>query len=302
MTNLYSQILESMKNKECLFYLKSSTLKLGLHMMLITLFILFIITLAYIFRFENLRNLIKEKRFYEDIYIISNDFFHSNTVYYNVYIFTQICFWSFFLLIYIYLYIISKKNVNKQALIHQYISSRLIIYCCLILFISSIFTYLDNSYPVDNIGELKANFNQHIKEYIYNYIHNCDYQEEIKNNTICNSNENLDAKQKIGNTIAFLIIKKLEYNEYLYEELLEISWVKAIDYDTNTLFDTSTIDQYNLTQDVIYGVKQKEKEINECISKIKKATIITSSKQFYALIIQMIVFMLIAFDLFHKKK
>jgi len=300
MTNLYSQILESMKNKECLFYLKSSFLKFSLHIMLITLFILFIITLAYIFRFENLRNLIKEKRFYEDIYIISNDFFHSNTVYYNVYIFIQICFWSFYLLIYIYIYIISKKNVNQQALIHQYISSRLIIYCCLILFVSSLFTYLDNSNPDYNIGKLKEEFNEHIRKFVESYIFtNPTYKANLQSNQIPKTGDN---DKTAINATAFLIFKKLGNNYIYYQKLSDISWVNVIDYDTNTLFDTSTIKEYDLPQEVIDKVKSNEKGINELIIKIKNATNITSSKQFYALIIQMIVFMLIAFDLFHKKK
>lgn len=300
MTNLYSQILASIKNKECLFYLKSSFLKFSLHIMLMSLFILFIITFAYIFRFENLQNLIKEKRFFQDIYIISNDFFRSNDVYYNVYIFTQICFWSFYLLIYIYIYIISKKNVNNQALIHQYISSRLIIYCCLILFISSIFTYLDNSNPDYNIGKLKEEFNEHIRKFVASYIiTNPKYKENLQSNQIPTTGDN----DKIAmNATAFLIFKKLEYNKFGNENLSDISWVNVIDYDTNTLFDTSTIKEYNLSQEVIDKVKSNEKDINERIMKIKKATNITSSKQFYALIIQMIVFILIAFDLFHKKK
>jgi hypothetical protein len=68
------------------------------------------------------------------------------------------------------------------------------------------------------------------------------------------------------------------------------------------MFETTFIENHTMNSDVTDKIQKLKKEIDEKIMKIRNKVSVTTSKQFIALVIQMIVFVAIGIDLFHKKK
>lgn len=303
MSNLYSEIIEAFKERSCLFFKAITLNKIGLGILLLIPFILLLVTITYIFNFHNIQNLVQKPRFFSDIYVISNEYLNIDNTFVNLYIMFQIIFWGTWLIVYFIIYLAKSENVNRNAIIHIYLKSRMIIYCLIILLFCFLLTYIDNSNEEYNLALLKSKFNEFINNSIDKDYLNQNIDKDINELNEIVITEQSDVEQLNKQVLTLLIIKQLKKNEYNFHQKRDnIPWIQTINYSTNTMFETTFIENHTMNSDVTDKIQKLKKEIDEKIMKIRNKVSVTTSKQFIALVIQMIVFVAIGIDLFHKKK
>lgn len=179
----------------------------------------------------------------------------------------------------------------------------MIIYCLIILLFCFLLTYIDNSNEEYNLALLKSKFNEFINNSIDKDYLNQNIDKDINELNEIVITEQSDVEQLNKQVLTLLIIKQLKKNEYNFHQKRDnIPWIQTINYSTNTMFETTFIENHTMNSDVTDKIQKLKKEIDEKIMKIRNKVSVTTSKQFIALVIQMIVFVAIGIDLFHKKK
>jgi len=312
MTSLISEIIKEFET--CMVFGKSNFAKMTLYGLFIVPIVVVLFTLNYWIHSLNINYTWQKPRFYQDIYLITNEYWKmGDTFYLNVFITIIVIMWGVWMILNMMMFNYFQFNISKihtmKLLQFMKITNIFILMPILILFI-----VIDNIENY-NLAKLKSEFEDYLNDEVIqlNFIKklqkkalevNKTLNDYVSNYIIYEEDQSDEDKNKQVATL--LILKQIANNRYNVVDFDNIKWLNTININMNTLYETTFIENSLEIKDNLNDYKlaceEYKREIDVKIGKIKQLKNTTSSKQLYTIYLQIAIFAGLTTLLFYNKK
>ena len=313
MTSLISEIIKEFET--CMVFGKSNISKMTLYGLFIVPIAVALLTLNYWMNSMNINYTWQKPRFYQDIYLITNEYWKMGDTYYsNGYITILITMWGIWMVLNMMMFNYFQFNMSKTHTLKllQYVK---IAHIYILVPILILFIMIDNIENY-NLAKHKSEFEDYLNEHVidYGFIKKLQLEAGKSNKTLNDfvsnysytKSSDIDMEQSKKQVATLLILKQIANNRYNVVDFDNIKWLYTININMNTLYETTFIENSlkNTTNlnDYKTFCEETKREIDVKIGKIKQLKNTTSSKQLYGIYLQIAIFAGLTVALFYNKK
>lgn len=336
-TNLFTQLRKELGG--CFFIEDTSLGSVAAYGLLLLPPLTLAINFVYFIDCMNSKYIIREPRFYGDIYQISNTFVHIRDAYINAYFLLLMIISFMYIVSYMIVYFLLREKLNITSFTHSRILSIIFLVFYLIICILLVsYTAYDNT-AGGNIGKRKSEFKHHINENVINrdFLKNnieqyrkkgcalkestiltkvrCDTHWDIMKNYLSNfskklssfSDQDTEQTNVCKSVITYFIYKSANHNDYNHFTD-DIEWINAVNANTNTLYHKNSMRSLlkrffrdDIVENLIIKIDQIDLDISNKILAIRNISDTSPSWQFVAICFIMVFSILFFIFLFNKR-